>query len=72
MFDLGQFEQFHFIRPEWLLVIIPAILLLIMVYLRDNLSRRWRGVISPHLLESLTKEGGEGQGEAGLLRTCFL
>jgi len=53
MIDLSNFADFHFLRPQWLLAIIPALLLLLFVYLRDSVTRRWRGVIAPHLLSHL-------------------
>jgi len=46
-------EQFHFLRPAWLLLLIPAGFLMWSVYQRSDSLRAWRKVISPHLLEHL-------------------
>lgn len=45
--------DFHFLRPEWLLVLIPAAALLWIVGRREDVRARWRGVIAPHLLDHL-------------------
>ena len=45
---------FHFLRPQWLWAVLPAVLLPLAVHLREDLRRRWRGVIAPHLLAALT------------------
>jgi Ca-activated chloride channel homolog len=46
-------EAFHFLRPLWLLGLVPCVGLLALL-LRDAPEvRRWRGVIDPHLLEHL-------------------
>ena len=60
--SLDQFlEQFHFLRPAWLLLLIPAVLLMWSVYQRSDSLRAWKKVISPHLLEHLlVRESGEG------------
>jgi Ca-activated chloride channel family protein len=44
---------FHFIRPEWLLALMPAALLWWLLRRRTDSSRAWRGLIAPHLLEQL-------------------
>lgn len=49
----AQFSEFHFLRPQWLWAIVPALLLLWLVRLRDDPRRPWRGVIAPHLLDKL-------------------
>lgn len=46
-------SEFHFLRPEWLWLIVPAVLLLWLMHRRDDPRRPWRGLIAPHLLESL-------------------
>jgi len=54
-------EQFHFLRPVWLLIIPFAIWL--HFRLRRNFSAAlvWKSVIAPHLLESLTVGGKEAR-----------
>jgi len=55
---LTALEQFHFLRPAWLLLLIPAGFLMWSVYRRSDSLRAWRKVISPHLLEHLLVYGG--------------
>lgn len=59
---LDQFwSQFHFLRPAWLLLLIPAGFLMWSVYQRSDSLRAWKKVIAPTLLEHLLlREGGEG------------
>jgi len=59
--DMGVFlEQFHFLRPAWLVLLIPAGFLMWSVYRRSDSLRAWKKVISPILLEHLLlREGGE-------------
>ncbi|MGN5479917.1 VWA domain-containing protein [Cupriavidus basilensis] len=45
--------DFHFLRPWWLLVLIPAVLLVWAVRRRGDVRRRWRDAIAPHLLDAL-------------------
>jgi len=47
---------FHFLRPVWLLGLIPAALLIGVIGWRDNVRRRWRASIAPHLLDALVVE----------------
>jgi len=57
---LASFDQFHFLRPSWLLLLIPAGFLVWSVYQRSDSLRAWRRLISPHLLEHLLiREDGE-------------
>ena len=44
---------FHFLRPLWLLLLIPAILLPVCWFRRNNVRSRWRNIIAPELLEHL-------------------
>jgi len=56
---LTALEQFHFLRPAWLLLLIPAAFLMWSVYRRSDSLRAWKKLISPHLLEHLlVYEGG--------------
>jgi Ca-activated chloride channel family protein len=45
--------EFHFLRPEWLLGIVPAAVLVWLGARRQNLRRQWRGVIATHLIDHL-------------------
>ncbi len=51
-------EQFHFLRPLWLLLMIPAAYLMWSVYQRSDSLRAWRRVISPQLLDHLLLRDG--------------
>ncbi|MFM0740924.1 VWA domain-containing protein [Paraburkholderia xenovorans] len=44
---------FHFLRPLWLLLLIPAVALPLLWLRRNNVRARWRHVIEPALLEHL-------------------
>ena len=57
---LNSLSQFHFLRPAWLLLLIPAGFLMWSVYQRSDSLRAWKKVITPRLLEHLLlREGGE-------------
>jgi Ca-activated chloride channel family protein len=45
--------DFHFLRPLWLAGVPAALLLLWIVGRREDVRRRWRDVIAPHLLDRL-------------------
>ncbi|MCJ1886929.1 VWA domain-containing protein [Pseudomonas sp. LA21] len=46
-------SAFHFLRPLWLLVLIPGVLLPLLWTRRQDLTRRLNGIIAPHLLQHL-------------------
>lgn len=48
--------QFHFLRPLWLLVLLPTLALLLVFAWRDDVRRRWQGTIAAHLLDALVVE----------------
>jgi len=54
-------ELFHFLRPGWLLVLIPAALVTWALFRRQDPMRAWRRVISPELLEHLAISRKERQ-----------
>jgi Ca-activated chloride channel homolog len=49
----GMLSEFHFLRPWWLLAIIPVGLLWWWLRRRADATRSWRRVIAPHLLPHL-------------------
>ena len=51
-------EAFHFLRPLWLLALVPTVVLYAAIR-ASSPERQWRQVIAPHLLEHLTV-GGDG------------
>jgi len=50
-------ENFHFLRPLWLLVIPFAIWLHLRLRRQFNAAAGWKHVIAPHLLQHLTVDG---------------
>lgn len=46
-------SDFHFIRPWWLLALLPCVLLLLAIRRRGDVARQWRGIVAPHLLPFL-------------------
>jgi len=52
MFDVATIP-FHFLRPLWLLALLPVAAVVLLVHRRDSIAARWGGVIAPHLLKNL-------------------
>ena len=48
--------QFHFLRPLWLLLIIPCVLLTVLLWRHQQSSGSWQKVIAPELLSHLIQE----------------
>jgi Ca-activated chloride channel homolog len=46
-------SAFHFIRPQWLWLLIPAVLLYLVVLRREDVKKRWGRIIDPALLKEL-------------------
>ena len=59
---LKSLDQFHFLRPAWLLLLVPAGFLMWSVYQRSDSLRAWKRVIAPHLLEHLLLREGSDEG----------
>jgi Mg-chelatase subunit ChlD len=51
-------EPFHFLRPWWLLALLPALGLVWAVRQHQDAARSWRGIVAPHLLPHLLTRGG--------------
>jgi Ca-activated chloride channel family protein len=45
--------DFHFLRPHWLWALLPAALVIFLMWRQRSATARWRSVIAPHLLEHL-------------------
>ncbi len=56
---LAALGDFHFLRPWWLLTLVPAVLLFWLIRRRQDPARAWRGVIADHLLPSLLQRGAD-------------
>lgn len=50
---MSALEAFHFLRPGWLLLLVPFVLLLLIEKRRNDYARQWRGVIADHLLRRM-------------------
>ena len=50
-------EQFHFLRPEWLWLLIPIILGFILLWIGNVDKNKWKGKISPHLQSYMFSKG---------------
>lgn len=48
--NAGQFSYFHFLRPWWLLALIPLLLTLRYLWGANNPMGKWRKIIAPELL----------------------
>lgn len=46
-------SQFHFLRPEWLLALIPAFVLALLLWYQKHNSRQWQQMVAPELLKYL-------------------
>ena len=55
---LGQFTYFHFLRPWWLLTLIPFFWTLRYLWIARSPIGKWRNVIAPHLLKALLVRHG--------------
>jgi Ca-activated chloride channel family protein len=72
MMDFG---AFHFLRPAWLLALLPGAAIAWGAWRRDDLARAWQGVIEPHLLEALLLPASGQRGRlrpSRLLAACLL
>ena len=71
---LSHISLFHFIRPWFLLSLIPAVLLFIFLWLRKPNYGSWHHVISPHLLPHLLQGTVKQQGKFPLvlLLICWI
>lgn len=46
-------QQFHFLRPLWLLALLPVFLLLILLWSQKHRARQWQHMVAPELLKYL-------------------
>ena len=55
---LPSLAEFHFLRPQWLWLAVPAALVVWLFHRREDPERPWRGLVAPHLLPHLLVGGG--------------
>lgn len=48
--------EFHFLRPAWLLALLPALLVLLAVWRSSAGTRAWERLVDPHLLRHLLRD----------------
>lgn len=56
--------SFHFLRPQWLLLLLPIAINYVLMRWRTSARTQWKQLIAPHLLEHLLV----GRGERGRFR----
>ena len=59
---MTELSAFHFLRPAWLLLLIPAAWLCWRLWRQNDATAAWRGAIAPHLLAALVVEPSGTQG----------
>lgn len=73
MNELGfpiNWNDFHFLRPEWLQALWIPLLLLVLVLFRRNQNEKWLSLIAPHLREHMVIKGSRTR--AFLLQLGFI
>jgi Ca-activated chloride channel family protein len=50
---MTDFQAFHFIRPEWLIAIIPLLIMALLLTKISNKQSGWQGIVSSHLYQYL-------------------
>ena len=58
-FEVFSFSELHFLRPWWLLAILPALLLAGMFLKESVRHTEWKAAIQPELLKVLLEDGGK-------------
>lgn len=56
--NLGQLVHFHFLRPWWLLALIPMLFSLRHLWRANDPMGKWRKVVAPHLLKVMLVSHG--------------
>ena len=63
--------DFHFLRPYWLLMIIPLLGLIFVLWRQKPRLHAWSEVCDPHLLKHLLQKKGQGQRMSSILHLFF-
>ena len=64
---LTELAQFHFLRPAWFLALLPAVLLVVLLWNRRSAYGSWQQVIAPHLLQHLLAGSGQPKKRGSLI-----
>ncbi|PCJ31546.1 MAG: hypothetical protein COA99_17130, partial [Moraxellaceae bacterium] len=64
---LSHFTLFHFIRPWFLLAILPSLLVFILLWFKKPHYGSWHQIISPHLLPHLLQGTAKQQSKWSLV-----
>ena len=65
-------EQVHFLRPLWLLALLPALCLVLALWFRQKRAGQWQESIAPHLLRYLIDDEPNRTTRTPLLATLGL
>ena len=63
--------ELHLMRPLWLWTLLPALLLLLLLWRQRGRKGSWQSVIAPDLLRYLVSDSGAARG-SNLLPLVFL
>ncbi|MEZ5501365.1 MAG: hypothetical protein R3E50_01455 [Halioglobus sp.] len=63
--------ELHLLRPQWLWTLVPACILLFLLWRQRGRSGSWQAVIAPELLRYLVGDNAAGKG-ANWLPLVFL
>ena len=55
---LAELRHFHFLRPWWLLALLPGLLAIRFLWTAQDPAAQWRGTIAPHILKAIRVRGG--------------
>ncbi len=66
------FNEFHFLRPEWLLALLPGTLILLLLFRRRQAQNYWLEVCDAELLPYLLQTTPLRQRRSGLLVTALV
>ncbi|WOJ94372.1 VWA domain-containing protein [Congregibacter variabilis] len=58
--------NFHFLRPQWLLLLIPSVFLAVLLWRQRGGEASWSRIVAPELLEHLISQDSVRRGRSGL------
>ncbi|MEE9452055.1 MAG: VWA domain-containing protein [Gammaproteobacteria bacterium] len=54
-------QNIHFLRPDWLWLLLPLAMLLMLLWHKQKPSRHWRDICDPHLIPHVVVRFGSGR-----------